>query len=73
MPADEVEQELDSLKAQDSTFNALVDQTTQLNGRKEAVSESLARMLQTVSDSMNRITTDYATADSLDKQLDNLD
>jgi hypothetical protein len=69
IPKEEVEAELQSLKAADPEFNDLIDEIAELMAQKEALGQELATSIQLVSSLSNGITFDLLVIDGMNRGI----
>ncbi|NLW83957.1 MAG: hypothetical protein GXY41_06085 [Phycisphaerae bacterium] len=69
---EEVQVELERIKAEDPIFNALVDQVTQLAVEKEVFNRQLSVAMQKVSELSNAITNNLLAIDALNRDASHL-
>jgi hypothetical protein len=68
VPSGEIAAELQALKAQDPTFNALVSEVEELLAQKQVFAAELAQTIDAISENLSRINSDYAAAETLNRQ-----
>jgi hypothetical protein len=69
LSSEEVQIELEKIKAADPIFNALVDKVTQLAVEKEVFNRQLSAAIQKVSDLSNAITNNLLAIDALNRDV----
>jgi hypothetical protein len=69
-PRNEIEAELEGIKAQDNVFNDLIEKIRDLNARKESFSQRLAQATQDIATLSERITSNLAAVNTINGQLD---
>ena len=69
VPSDEIEAELQRLKAGDSEYRNLVGRLERLLAKKQEYATELAQTIHAISANLNEITSSYAAADTLNRQL----